>query len=94
MFVNTQAYLSTTRTPRGAKTFSIQHSGKGGAPKSMRVRRLVIGHADDTKGLKFAGKSYETASGLPSGKDEYVDVSAESTVRVSDTEAVLITFGY
>lgn len=60
----------------------------------MRVRRLAIGHADDTAGVKFAGRSYETKSGKPDGHDTFVDVSCGKEVEISDTEAVLITFQY
>lgn len=60
----------------------------------MRIRRLTIGFADDTAGVKFAGRTYETSNGLVSGKDHYVDVPVGAGLKISDTEAVLVTFGY
>lgn len=60
----------------------------------MRVRRLAVGHADDTAGVKFAGRSYETTSGKPDGRDTFTDVVYGKEVEISDTEAILIDFLY
>lgn len=87
--------------PRGSFNLdvTILHQGhgyghNGKAPKILRVRRLKIGHADDTRGIMFAGRSYETRDGRPSGEDTYVDLPYGRPIEISDTEAVLVTFYY
>ena len=66
-------------------------------PKSVQIRRLAIGHADDTTGVRFAGVSYETANALPVGKDTYTtSVVSKGAVQVGiqSTEVVLLTFKF
>jgi hypothetical protein len=95
VFVNLRPYLKGSTTPRGS--FDIQvavpHSGRH-KPKALRVRRLKICHADDTEGLTFAGRTYETKDGRPEGKDTYTDIPYGWPLKISDTEAVLVTFRY
>lgn len=78
---------SSSSTPASFVNHAVQ-------PKSMHVRRLAIGHADDTAGVTFGGQSYETKSGKPEGKESFEDVHIEQGLKISDTEAVLVTFKY
>lgn len=98
VFVNLKAFLTTTLSPRASEVIGItippplNPSPK--LPKSMRVRRLVISHADDTAGLTFGGRTYETSGGCPTGEDKFENVPYGRGVTISDTEAVFITFQY
>lgn len=95
VFINSKAHLSTSSS-RGSVTLDLDFAASNGGtpPKTMRIRRLAIGFADDTSGLKLAGRTYETNDGLVSGKDHYVDAPVGAGLKVSDTEAVLVTFVY
>jgi hypothetical protein len=97
VFINLRAYLSSSTTPRGSFNLDVtvpHPEGQPKAPRILRVRRLKIGHADDTQGLTFAGRSYETSDGRPSGTDTYADVPYGNPIEISDTEALLVTFYY
>lgn len=97
VFVNLNAFLTTTSTKRGSAVLNIsvpEDDASNKSPASMRVRRLAIGHADDTEGLTFGGRTYETDSGRPAGMDKYEDVPCGQGVTISDTEAILVTFQY
>lgn len=69
-------------------------SGSGATPSSLQVRRLAVDYADAQGGLTFAGRTYETSTGLPSGTDTYTTQSLSDILKVSDTEVVLVTFIY
>lgn len=92
VFINNNAYFADSTGPRPYQTISLSCLGKGLLPTIVQVRRLTIAHADDTSGVTFAGRSYETASGLPSGSDKFELVHGASGIKISDTEAVLLTF--
>ena len=95
VFVNLRPYLIGSTTPRGSFDIQVAVPRSGGhKPKALRVRRLKIGHADDTEGLTFAGRTYETKDGRPKGEDTYTDVPCGRSFKISDTEAVLVTFRY
>jgi len=99
VFINLRPYLSSTTAPRGSFNLDITVPTSGGygslpVPSSYCVRRLKIGYADDTKGLEFAGISYETSDGLPSGRDTFECASYGTPVEISDTEAVLVTYRF
>ncbi|KAF8316382.1 hypothetical protein DL93DRAFT_2056457 [Clavulina sp. PMI_390] len=94
VLINNKAYLTSTTGSRGYSTLQFSFSGSATAPTSIQVRRLTIGHADDTSGLTFAGQSYETSTGLVSGTESYTTVSVSNTLALSDTEVALLTFVY
>ncbi|KAF8313087.1 hypothetical protein DL93DRAFT_2059507 [Clavulina sp. PMI_390] len=100
VLVNLNPFLATsnvTQSARPSTTVSLS-LGSTKCPESIHVRRLKIGHADDTSGLTFGGVSYETSSGKPSGKTvvETVKVGKDgiASVVISDSEAVLVEFKY
>ena len=97
VLINSNAYLTTTKTVRGSVSLNITVLAEGGvspSPATMRVKRLVIEHADDTHGLTFGGQSYETGEGLVHGTMIYFDIPVARGISVRDTEAVLLTFLY
>jgi hypothetical protein len=63
-------------------------------PTKAQLRRLEIRHADDTSGVSFGGKTYETSSGRPNGRDKYEIIDLHEAITILDTEAVLVTFEY
>jgi len=69
----------------------IDFTGISRARKAS-ARRLVIGHADDTKGLTFGGQSFETSDANPSGGVSTEAVDLTKGIDLSATEAVLIDF--
>lgn len=96
LVINSNAWLIGSTGSRGYTqlTFSINGIGSTSIPSRMQIRRLEIGHADDTGGLTFAGKSYETSTALPDGNDSYTTASLSGGLRINDTEAVVLTFLY
>ena len=94
IFINDKAWLNGATGTRGYSQLTFSTSGSGTAPTSVQVRRLAIGFADDTSGLTFAGRTYETSTGLPSGSDTYKTSALSAGLKISDTEAVLLTFVY
>lgn len=94
VFINSLAWLKSSTGSRGYSQLTFSTSGSGTKPSSLQVRRLAISHADDTSGLTFAGKTYETSTGLPSGTDTYTTQSFTDILNISDTEVVLVNFIY
>jgi hypothetical protein len=96
VLINSKAYLTTTKTPRGSVFVNTTIiAGGGGAPTAMRVEKLLIGHADDGHGVTFGGQSYETSSdGVVNGTRVYSDIPVARGVSLRDTEAVFLTFLY
>jgi hypothetical protein len=79
VLINSKAYLTTTRTPRGSVFVNTTVLAGGGdmssSPATMRVKKLLIGHADDGHGLTFGGQSYETSGDeLASRSHIYSDI--------------------
>ena len=96
LVINSNPWLIGSAGSRGYTQLAFSVSGNGNAsiPIRMQIRRLEIGHADDTGGLTFAGTSYETSTALPDGNDTYTTASLLDGLRINDTEAVLLTFLY
>lgn len=107
VLVNLDAWLASQAAVAGAvrpnvtvtlSPSSSPSANSGLKTKKVQVRRLEVGHADDTAGLTWAGQSYEASNDAsPTGKvvietlSVGKDGSVEVTVRAS--EAVLVTFG-
>jgi hypothetical protein len=98
VLINSKAYLTTTTTVRGSvPSLNITVLVDGGvspSPVTMRVKRLVIEHADDGHGLTFGGQSYERSDGLVDGTEVYSDIPVARGISLRDTEVVLLTFLY
>ncbi|KAF8309020.1 glycoside hydrolase family 79 protein [Clavulina sp. PMI_390] len=93
VFINHNAYLTSTTTPRGSVALGLGFESASRAnPSKVEVRRLDIQYADDKSGLKFAGRSYETSTGLPNGRDTFILQKLNDPLVVQDTQAVLVTF--
>jgi hypothetical protein len=90
VFINSLAY-TTTSGSRTSKHISLAFSGSG-APTTMTVKRLAIGHADDTSGVSWGGQTYETSNGLVSGSLSVSTVPVSNGFDIAATEAVLLTF--
>ncbi|KAF7970112.1 hypothetical protein HWV62_24994 [Athelia sp. TMB] len=91
LLINSKAYLTSSNTARGSLKVTLDFT-KGTAPKTMQIKRLTIGHADDTSGLKWGGQSYETSDALVSGYENVPATTVTSGITISDTEVVLVQF--
>ncbi|THH33105.1 hypothetical protein EUX98_g1085 [Antrodiella citrinella] len=91
VFVNLHAWLQSSTGTRPSVHLSFSGALSQGGKKTS-VRRLVIGHADDTKGLTFAGQSFETSDASPSGKVTTETLDLTKGLDLNSTQAVLITF--
>ncbi|EJD00646.1 uncharacterized protein FOMMEDRAFT_22402 [Fomitiporia mediterranea MF3/22] len=105
VLIDSDAFLKGDKV-RGGRNVTLSFSagsvsglvdGKSGG--SVSVKRLNIGHADDTKGLTWAGQSFETSDAKPSGavkKETIKVVQSGGTVKVNvgiqATEIVLLSF--
>lgn len=102
VIVNLGVYFTNASEPRKSRkiTFAAPAAagdggkGPGAGATSVSVKRLKIGHADDLRGLTWAGQTYETPDALVSGKVLSETLPFEHGVDVSQTEAALITFNY
>ncbi|KAF7967476.1 hypothetical protein HWV62_34077 [Athelia sp. TMB] len=92
LLINSKAYLTTTNTARGSLKVNLDFRGFGTTPKTMRIKRLTIGHADDTSGLTWGGQSYETGDALVSGHENVPATTVTSGITIFDTEVVLVQF--
>ncbi|KAF9048430.1 glycoside hydrolase family 79 protein [Panaeolus papilionaceus] len=89
VIINSQAYFTTTTTTRGRKHVNFS----GIAPsRKMTIKRLSIGHADDTSGLTWGGQTYETADGRVSGTLKTDEVEVSVGIDVQDTEVIMASF--
>lgn len=91
MFVNLHPWLTTSTGARPSVHIDFVFSG-GSKTGSASVRRLVIGHADDTANVTWAGQSFETSSGAPSGSVVKETVTLSEGLDLPATHAVLIDF--
>ncbi|KAH8113180.1 hypothetical protein DFH11DRAFT_1776844 [Phellopilus nigrolimitatus] len=92
VLINSQAFLAAGNGTRTSRNVTFAFSGAGEAPAQMAVRRLAIGHADDTSGLRWAGQSFETPDARPSGALSVQTVGVDEGVSIAETEAVLLSF--
>lgn len=90
VFVNLHAWLQSSTGTR--PSVHIDFSFAGAKKTKATARRLVIQHADDTKGLTFAGQSYETSDASASGSVSTESVDLTKGVDLRATEAILISF--
>ena len=100
VFINLNAWL---KSDEGIRERSVYHIDLGfisiadgkkldSARERIRVKRLDIGYADDTSGLKWGGQSWETPEFLVSGEEDIETRSWEEGVDIKETEAILVWF--
>lgn len=59
---------------------------------TITIKRLSIPFADDTQGLRWGGKTYETSTGLPEGTLQVETAPIRQGFTIQATEVVLLTF--
>ncbi|KAK1234977.1 hypothetical protein PQX77_001811 [Marasmius sp. AFHP31] len=91
VFINSQAFSKENGETRPSIHLDFDVTGSDG-PTDMTVKRLAIGHAEDTSGLTWGGQSYETPDGRASGEASLETVSVTDGLDLASTEAVLISF--
>lgn len=94
LLLNSQAWFESS-AEAGEERSSVHISilfDSTNAPENMKVKRLSIGYADDTTGLKWGGRSYETLDGLADGEEEVEVVAVVNGVDISASEVVLLSF--
>ncbi|KAI0751851.1 glycoside hydrolase family 79 protein [Daedaleopsis nitida] len=103
VFVNLHAWLVSSKGKRPSVhidlDFAKGDTGTQGDVDALwkkgqaTAKRLVIVHADDTEGLKWAGQSWETKNSIqPTGKLVTERVVLSEGVDLRSTEAILIEF--
>ena len=101
VFINLDAWLTSSTGTRPSVHIDLgfatganatQNEVKAFANRSASLKRLVIDHAEDTEGLKWAGQSYETSDVSPEGSLVAEQVQLEKGFDIRSTEAVLVEF--
>ncbi|KAG5219956.1 glycoside hydrolase family protein [Salix suchowensis] len=83
------AFLASSAA-RGVVHISLGFAETSTRASNITIKRLAIGHADDTSGLAWGGQSYETPNGRKSGTLITTTGSVQSGFDIHDTEAVLV----
>ncbi|KAH9936781.1 uncharacterized protein BXZ73DRAFT_100205 [Epithele typhae] len=88
--VDLSPWLKSSTGARPTRRVALDFAAGGLGNRTLVARRLVAPHADDTAGLTWAGRSFETADALPVGQEttEVVDPARGVSVRAS--EAVVV----
>lgn len=100
VFINLNAWL---KGDEGARERNVYHIDLGFASagegerldlgaKEIRLKRLDIGHADDTSKLTWGGQSWETPQFLVSGEEVFETKACDEGIDIRETEAVLVWF--
>lgn len=99
VFINLNAWLKADEGVRERNSYHIDLSFAcedyrvlNSAPKEIRVKRLDIGYADDTRSLTWGGQSWETPEFLVSGEEVFETKLWEDGVDVEETEAIMVWF--
>ncbi|KAJ7674198.1 hypothetical protein B0H17DRAFT_1208221 [Mycena rosella] len=91
VFINSLAFLAGA-TNRTSTHLDLTFSGSGTKPKSFSVKRLVIGHADDTSGLTWGGQTYETVDARVGGTLSSETGTVAGGIDIPATQAIMISF--
>ncbi|KAJ6494624.1 hypothetical protein C8R47DRAFT_375312 [Mycena vitilis] len=86
LFINSKAFLQGDMN-RSSVNLDLTFTGKG-ADTTLSIKRLAIGHADDTYGLTWGGQTYESQSGKVEGELS-LNASQSATAYIVETEVVL-----
>ncbi|KAK7041787.1 hypothetical protein VNI00_009076 [Paramarasmius palmivorus] len=89
IFVNLKAYFRDQEPKRGKVKIELYADA---GLRNGEIKRLHIGSADDTSGLTWGGRTYETEDGLASGQEEVEIVDLDDGIDVWDTEVVVVSF--
>jgi len=99
VFINLNGWLKGDEEVRERSAYHIDlsfasegHKALNSAPKEIRVKRLEIGYADDTRGLTWGGQSWETPEFLVSGEEVLETKLCGEGVDIKETEAILVWF--
>ena len=101
VFINLDAWLTSSTGTRPSVHIDLGFATGANATqseveaftnRSASLKRLVIDHAEDTEGLKWAGQSYETSDVSPEGSLVAEQVQLEKGFDIRSTEAVLVEF--
>ncbi|KAJ7158933.1 glycoside hydrolase family 79 protein [Mycena filopes] len=91
VFINSQAFLQGS-TNRSSTHLDLSFTGEG--PRTMTIKRLAIGFADDASGVTWGGQTYETDTGLVEGELKVESVLTSDGVDIAETEVVLLHFAH
>ncbi|KAK7050346.1 glycoside hydrolase family 79 protein [Favolaschia claudopus] len=91
VFINSLAFLSGA-TSRTSTHLDLSFSGTVTKPTSFSIKRLVIGHADDTSGLTWGGQTYETSDARVGGTATSETGAVSVGLDIPATQVVMITF--
>ncbi|TFK85874.1 glycoside hydrolase family 79 protein [Polyporus arcularius HHB13444] len=91
VFINLHPWLASSTGTRPSVHIDFAFTG-GSKSGNATARRFLIQHADDTANVTWAGQSFETASGLPSGSVVRESVVLSKGLDLPATEAVLVDF--
>lgn len=91
VFVNLHPWLAGSTGTRPSVHIDFAFTG-GSKTGNATARRLLIQHADDTANVTWAGQSFETTSGLPSGSVVTESISLSEGLDLPATEAMLVDF--
>ncbi|KAJ7603136.1 glycoside hydrolase family 79 protein [Mycena polygramma] len=89
LFINSKVFLQGDMN-RSSVHLDLAFTGKGA--DTMTIKRLAIGHADDTSGLTWGGQTYESQSGKVEGELSLECKPVSDGVDIVETEVVLLTF--
>lgn len=93
VFVNLHAWLLSSTGDRPSVHVDLDFAGgEAFQGRSASLRRLVVGHADDTEGLTWAGQSYENSNVSAQGNFAIEQVDLSEGFDIRSTEAVLLEF--
>lgn len=92
VFINSQSWPSSSTGTRPSVKIDLGFLTKKGVPSKAGLKRLAITHSDDTANVKWGGQSYETSTGLVSGRPVVENIDVADGFELSATEAVLLRF--
>lgn len=92
VLIDSTAFLSSSSGLRASRNITLSFNGSAPHPTDVSIKRLAIGFADDTTGIKWGGQSFETSDSRPSGELQLETVSVQSSISLTATEAILLTF--
>ncbi|TFK35368.1 glycoside hydrolase family 79 protein [Crucibulum laeve] len=90
VLINSKAFLKADTSARTTTHINLKFTGT--APTKATVKRLAIGRADDTSGVKWGGQTYETSDGRASGAITTQSISVADGVDISETEVIMLSF--
>ncbi|KAG6909980.1 hypothetical protein DXG01_013980 [Tephrocybe rancida] len=93
VFINSKTYLPES-TNRTSVHLDLGFTAVAGVklPRTMTVKRLVIGHATDVSGLTWGGQTYETSDGRVKGFLDVKTVPVSDGLDIQETEVILASF--